>query len=189
MRSPARELDTLRGYWLHGWDSATPRRRIDVTSDGGTPSRWGQTVPVTDPETPPAAARTSPSATPESRSETTTSRRFQPRHAGYIALLLVVAVAVFAVYRNSATVATNLDGGKIERLAPGYEGSLTLNGTPLPDSEVTFVPQLNQITFKPGPNRIFEQLPPGDNCLIATYWESAFGPSVSTSRSWCFTVV
>lgn len=159
---------------------------------------------MTDPDTPTAATPEADVAPP---TQVRTTRKFQPRHAGYIVLLLIVAVAVVAVYKNSATTATNLDGGKIQRLiptpgskilqqdivgidlAPGYEGSLTLNGTPLPDDQVTIVPPLNQITFKPGPNKIFEQLPEGENCLVATYWLTATGPSVTTSRSWCFSVV
>lgn len=174
------------------------------TPECGTPSRCGQTDPVTDNDTP--AATTSEAAVPPPTPGRTT-RRFQPRHVGYIALLLIVAVAIVAVYRNSATTATNLDGGKIERLiptpgskilqqdvigidlAPGYEGSLTLNGTPLPDDQITIIPQLNQVTFKPGPTKVFEQLPEGENCLVATYWLSATGPTVTTSRSWCFTVL
>ncbi len=102
---------------------------------------------------------------------------------------------------------TQLDGGRIQRLiptpgakilqqdligidmAPGYEASLTLNGVPLPLDQTYVVPQTNQVTFKAGPGKVFETLPAGENCMIATYWQSAFGPAVTSSRSWCFTVV
>ncbi len=134
------------------------------------------------------------------------ARRFRPRHLAYLGLLAVVVVCVIVLVQKSSTNATDLDGGAIERLiptpgskifqqdgigidlAPGYEGTLALNGTPLPEDQLLVVPQLNQVTFQPGPGKELEALPPGENCVVATYWESQFGPSESTSRSWCFTV-
>jgi hypothetical protein len=125
----------------------------------------------------------------------------------YAVLLVVVAVCVVVLYQKSSTNATNLDGGHIERLiptpgskvlqqetigidlAPGYEGSLALNGTPIPDDQLTLVPQLNQVLFTPGPGKDHETLPSGQNCLVATYWPATAGRAESTSHSWCFSVV
>lgn len=100
-----------------------------------------------------------------------------------------------------------LDGGRIQRLipspgakilqqdqvgidmAPGFEATLTLNGVPLPLDQTEVVPAINQVTFRPSSGKVFEKLPAGQNCVVATYWESKYGPSVTSSRSWCFTVV
>ena len=121
--------------------------------------------------------------------------------------MAIAAVCIAIVATKGIDSATNLDDGHIERLipspgakilqqdligidlAPGYEGELTLNGIPLPLDQVTWVPELNQITFRAGPGKAIEQLEPGQNCMVATYWQSAYGPSESSLHSWCFTVL
>lgn len=139
--------------------------------------------------------------------QTQNRRRLRPRHAVYALLILIVVVCVVLVSRLGIDSATNLDNGRIERLipspgakilqqdiigidlAPGYEGSLALNGQALPLDQVLWVPELNQITFRAGPGKVYEKLPAGENCLIATYWPTAFGPTQSLLKSWCFTVI
>jgi hypothetical protein len=164
----------------------------------------GQTLAVTTSE--PAndtTESTADSATPAAPS----NRRFKPRFLAYAALLMIAAVCIVMVARLGTSDTTELDGGRIQRLiptpgakilqqdiigidmAPGYEASLTLNGIPLPIDQTYVVPQTNQVTFKAGPGKVYETLPAGQNCMIATYWQTAFGPSVSSSRSWCFTVI
>lgn len=135
------------------------------------------------------------------------NRRFKPRYIAYLALLVIAAVCTVMVAGLNNTDTSGLDGGRIQRLiptpgakilqqdiigidmAPGYEASLVLNGIPLPLDQTYTVPQLNQVTFKAGPGKVYETLPAGQNCLTATYWQSAFGPKVSSIRSWCFTVI
>lgn len=147
---------------------------------------------MTDPTTPTASRR---------------QRRLQPRHLAWFALAAVAIVCIVIASRLGTSDTGQLDGGRIQRLiptpgakilqqdqvgidmAPGYEATLTLNGVPLPLDETEVVPAINQVTFRPAPGRVFEKLPAGQNCVTATYWQSAFGPSVSASRSWCFTVV
>ena len=136
-----------------------------------------------------------------------TTRRFKPRYLAYLGLLAIAAVCIVLVARLGTSDTAELDGGRIQRLipvpgakilqqdligidlAPGYEAALTLNGVPLPLDQTYVVPQINQTTFKAGPGKVFEVLPAGQNCIIASYWQSAFGPAVSSSRTWCFTVV
>ena len=147
--------------------------------------------------------RPSSASTPSERPR----RRLQPRHAVYAVLLVVVVACVAVLAQRSASTGVNLDGGTIERLiptpdakvlqqetigidlAPGYTGVLALDGTPIPEDQLVEVPAINQITFTPGPTQDYEQLPAGQHCLTATYWPSSTGPSDSTTRSWCFTVV
>lgn len=145
-----------------------------------------------------------------SDSPTTTeprTRRLQPHHAVYALLLVVVAVSVFVLFKKSQTNGVNVAGGAIEQvipapgskilsqdqigidLAPGYEGELTLNGTPIPLDELTVVPQLNQVTFKQTATSETQLIPAQQNCVVATYWPSASGPSQSSTYPWCFTVL
>lgn len=138
---------------------------------------------------------------------TVRTRRFQPRHLAYIALLAIAVVCVVIAAQLGTTDSTQLDGGRIERMiptpgskilqqdeigidmSPGYEATLSLNGVVLPLDQTSVIGPINQVTFKPGPGKVFEQLPAGQNCVTATYWQIAFGPEESSKRTWCFTVV
>lgn len=74
-------------------------------------------------------------------------------------------------------------------LAPGYEGLLVLDGSPIPTKELRRVPQQNQVFFAPGPGRTFTALPSGKNCVIAVVWQSARGRGPGDlSFRWCFDV-
>jgi hypothetical protein len=135
------------------------------------------------------------------------TRRLQPHHAVYALLVGVIVVCVVVLYQKAAENTTDLDRGTIERLiptqdakilqqepigidlAPGYEATLAFNGVPLPEDQVVTVEGLNQITFTPGQGKAYTELPPGQNCLTATYWSSETGPAQSTDRTWCFTVL
>ena len=164
----------------------------------------GQTLDVTTSDS--ANDTTQPTAD-SAKLAATSNRRFKPRFLAYAALLIIAAVCIVMVAQLGTSDTTELDGGRIQRLiptpgakilqqdiigidmAPGYEASLSLNGIPLPLDQTYVVPQTNQVTFKAGPGKVYDTLPAGQNCMIATYWQTAFGPSVSSSRSWCFTVI
>lgn len=74
-------------------------------------------------------------------------------------------------------------------LAPGYEGRLLVNGTEIPEDELRLVPEQNQVFYAPGPDRTFETLPSGRNCVTAIAWRSAVGPGPQDLRfEWCFDV-
>ncbi|HEY6532828.1 MAG TPA: hypothetical protein VIY72_11020 [Acidimicrobiales bacterium] len=125
----------------------------------------------------------------------------------YALLVGVIVVCVVVLYQKAAENETDLDRGNIEQLlptrdakilqqepigidlAPGYEGTLALNGEPLPEDQLGVVPALNRVTFTPGPGKAYEALPAGQNCLKATYWKTETGPSQSTDYTWCFTVL
>ena len=134
-------------------------------------------------------------------------RRLQPRHGVYLVLLAVVVASIVVLVQKASTNGVNLDNGNIERLiptpdskilqqdqigidlGPGYTGTLALNGTQIPEDQLLLVPELNQVIFAPGPGKDYEQLPAGQNCVTATYWLSSTGPSQSTIKTWCFTVL
>ena len=122
-------------------------------------------------------------------------------------LIVVVVGSVVVLVKKASQGSGTLNNSAIERLiptagakilqqdiigidlAPGYEGTIALNGEPLPLDQVTVVAPLNQVTFKPGPGKIYESLPTGENCLVATYWMSSKGPAQASLQSWCFTVL
>ena len=153
------------------------------------------------------ANETTNSGADTTKSASPPNRRFKPRYIAYLALLAIAVVCIVLAARLGTSDTSQNDGGRIQRLiptpgakilqqdiigidmAPGYEASLALNGIPIPLDQTYTVPQLNQITFKAGPGKVYETLPAGENCLTATYWQSAFGPKVSSVRSWCFTVI
>lgn len=74
-------------------------------------------------------------------------------------------------------------------LATGYDGTLALNGTAIPDDQLDKTPALNLVQFTPGPDKDVEQYDQGQNCVVATYWLLSDGPGAGTSRSWCFSVL
>jgi hypothetical protein len=125
----------------------------------------------------------------------------------FAVLLVIVGVCVYVLYQKAAEGTTGLDNSAIDRLIPtpnakilqqdtigidladGYTATLTLNGTPIPDDQLSLVPQLNQVTFTPGPNKDTQLVPAQQNCLVATYWQLATGPSQSNTQTWCFSVL
>ncbi|MEZ5141745.1 MAG: hypothetical protein R2726_04390 [Acidimicrobiales bacterium] len=73
-------------------------------------------------------------------------------------------------------------------LQSGWDGSLTIDGTPIPLDQLDKVLPLGRIAFQPGPGKVLEYLPAGQNCVVARFWPQAT-PEQNLSRSWCFTVV
>jgi hypothetical protein len=73
-------------------------------------------------------------------------------------------------------------------LAPGYSGRLNLNGVPIPKEDTDVTEALNLVVFRPGPDKIFEALEPGENCVLATYWKTRLGDDESQNVTWCFEV-
>jgi hypothetical protein len=73
-------------------------------------------------------------------------------------------------------------------LEAGFDGTLALNGTPIPEDQLEKTPALNLVLFTPGPDKEVEQYDQGQNCVVATFWPSS-DPAAVTSRSWCFSVL
>jgi hypothetical protein len=89
-----------------------------------------------------------------------------------------------------------LNGAEIQRqqeigvdLAPGYEGTLVVNGTEIPMDEERLVPEQNQVFFTAGEGKAIEELPAGTNCVVAIAWKSQNGRGPSDEQfRWCFEV-
>lgn len=134
-------------------------------------------------------------------------RRFQPRHALYVVLLVVAAGAVYLLVQHYGKDDPSTAGGAIERfiptaeakilqqdqvgidLATGHEAELSVNDVPLPMDEVLAIRELSQYFYQPGAGRTFEQWPAGRNCVVARIWRTETGPTQSFNRTWCFTVL
>jgi hypothetical protein len=71
----------------------------------------------------------------------------------------------------------------------GWDASLSINGVNIPDDELTKTLELGQVLFAPGPGRVIEALPPGQNYATVTYWQTRTGPDQSFTQTWFFTVV
>lgn len=122
-------------------------------------------------------------------------------------LLLVVVGAVALLIRRGGGSDGSPDALVIEALVPGemdgtlrqgevgidliagWDASLSVNGTPIPDDELDRVVDLGQITFTPRDGKAVPYLQAGQNCATATYWQIATGPEQSFTRTWCFTAV
>ncbi len=44
-------------------------------------------------------------------------------------------------------------------LAPGYEGTLVVNGVEMPTAQLRLVPEQNQVFFTPGEGKVIDELP------------------------------
>ena len=75
-------------------------------------------------------------------------------------------------------------------LAPGYDGTLVVNGIEIPRDQLRLVPAQNQIFFTPGPGKVITDLPAGKTCVVAVVWKSAVGRGASQDQTfrWCFGV-
>lgn len=122
------------------------------------------------------------------------------------ALGVVILVAgYFAVKMGSPSpIDDGPGGGVIEALVPtesaevlrqtqvgidltaGYTGTLSINGTEIPENQLSRVPELNQIFYRPAPGKVIDQLDAGRNCVTASFWLSSQGPDEATVRTWCF---
>jgi hypothetical protein len=66
--------------------------------------------------------------------------------------------------------------------------SLSLNGTRLPEDELTRRAELNQVFFQPAEDATFESLPSGHVCAVAEVERSSEPGDIVRSVQWCFEV-
>ncbi len=75
----------------------------------------------------------------------------------------------------------------VELTAP-YTGSLSVNGTRIPEDQLQVIRGLNRYSFTPGAGREISELPPGPTCAIIEYHRVGDPGSSPGSYRWCFTV-
>ena len=73
-------------------------------------------------------------------------------------------------------------------LAPGYDGTIAVNGVEIPVDEQRRVPEQNEVYFTPGEGKVVERLLAGPNCATAIVWKAADGRGTPNDQSftWCF---
>lgn len=78
-------------------------------------------------------------------------------------------------------------------LAPGWDGTLTINGQTVPEDDLTRsspTQTVDRLELVPGPGKVLELLPSGRVCVRVQVWQRARGPETgSDTREWCFQVV
>ena len=72
-------------------------------------------------------------------------------------------------------------------LASGFQGSLVVDGIPVPVGQTHGIEELNQVLFRPGEGQVLERLPAGEVCATAAY-QSIEDPTDVGTIDWCFTV-
>jgi len=75
-------------------------------------------------------------------------------------------------------------------LVTGWEGTLVVGGTEIPEDQLQLTPEIGLIEFTPGPGTAVEELDPGQNCVSAIIWRISDGRGVDDRTiPWCFEVV
>jgi hypothetical protein len=73
-------------------------------------------------------------------------------------------------------------------LDPRYSGTLSVNGTVIPDDQVDLIEGLNRYSFTPGEDKEIDELPPGRTCALITF-DQTVNPGTDPGRfRWCFNV-
>lgn len=70
-------------------------------------------------------------------------------------------------------------------LAPGYEGTLRIDGKEVPPDDIQFEPALYQVRLTPQPDSDFRTFEPGRHCAMVVYWPIGRPQEVGSYR-WCF---
>lgn len=135
------------------------------------------------------------------------STRFKILAAALLALAIAAFVAAYLTTSDSDEGGSGTDGEFVERLlperdtqivqqgtvgidlAPGWEASLTIDGTAIPADDLDITTSLNLVQFTPGEDKAMRTLPVGNVCAQARAWETATGPDDARTVSWCFDVI
>jgi hypothetical protein len=73
-------------------------------------------------------------------------------------------------------------------LADNLTGVLVINGTEIPEDQVSRVEELGIITFRPGPGKDITAFPAGVNTVVVEYWEQGKErPAHPAVYTWHFT--
>jgi hypothetical protein len=167
---------------------------------------------LTPPTGSPAASHASPNgASPPARPFTGYSVRFKLLASAVVAVAVAAFGLAYLLQSGTDDDAIVRSGGTaefVERLlpasgsqavqqatvgidlAPGWEGTLVVDGVEIPESQLNVRAALNRVEFAPGQGKAFTQLPSGRLCVRAIVWETRIGRAEGARTvSWCFEVV
>jgi hypothetical protein len=73
-------------------------------------------------------------------------------------------------------------------MAPGWRVTLSINSTPIPDAQLTSgTRQLGEFFYSPGPDRVIEEIRPGQNCARISAVATVDLEVDDFVFSWCWT--
>jgi hypothetical protein len=184
------------------WPSAPRTHRLDLPRGPGRQlDRVSSTVPPTKPPASGSPQTNGSSAPP------LYSTRFKILAAVLLTLAIAAFVAAYLATSEDDGSGSGADGEFVERLlperdsqivqqgtvgidlAPGWEGSLTIDGVAIPEDELDVTASLNLVQFTPGEGQAMRTLPVGNVCAQARAWETATGPDAARTVTWCFDVI
>ena len=73
-------------------------------------------------------------------------------------------------------------------LTSAYDANLVINGTLIPEDQLTRRPELNAVYFTPGEGKVIKQLPAGRNTVNALVFRVDGTPGTIPAVTWTFNV-
>jgi hypothetical protein len=74
-------------------------------------------------------------------------------------------------------------------LGDAYDAQLVVNGVVIPPEQLEKRPELNQVLFTPGPDKVIKELKAGTNCVEALIFRIDGTPASLTNPTWCFSAL
>jgi hypothetical protein len=81
--------------------------------------------------------------------------------------------------------------GLIDTITVDLDNSLTgvlvVDGVEIPEDQLTHVTELGQVSFRPGPDKVFSRFRAGDNTVVVKYWgRTKARPAHPAGYGWTF---
>jgi predicted short-subunit dehydrogenase-like oxidoreductase (DUF2520 family) len=74
-------------------------------------------------------------------------------------------------------------------LGSAYDAQLVVNGVVIPPDQLEKHPELNQVLFTPGPDKVIKVLEAGKNCAKALLFRVDGTPAALNNPEWCFSAL
>ena len=74
-------------------------------------------------------------------------------------------------------------------LGTAYDAALVVNDIVIPEDQLEKRPELNQVLFTPGPDKVIKELKAGPNCVEALIRRVDGTPASLNNPKWCFSAL
>jgi hypothetical protein len=74
-------------------------------------------------------------------------------------------------------------------LGSAYDAALVVNDIVIPEDQLERRPELNQVLFTPGPDKVIKELKAGSNCVEALIRRVDGTPASLNNPKWCFSAL
>ena len=74
-------------------------------------------------------------------------------------------------------------------LGSAYDAQLVVNDIVIPPEQLEKRPELNEVLFTPGPDKVIKELEAGKNCVKALIFRVDGTPAALTNPEWCFSAL